>query len=77
MELGISPIVSAGMIIQLLTGLKIIACDTSLQEDRELMETASKSNFLNFFVFLLFLVLLEIILIRKICISKINLNKSI
>jgi protein transport protein SEC61 subunit alpha len=31
MELGISPIVSAGMIIQLLTGLKIIDCDTSLE----------------------------------------------
>ena len=44
MELGISPIVSAGMIIQLLTGLKIISCDTSLQEDRELMETATKSK---------------------------------
>lgn len=42
MELGISPIVSAGMIIQLLTGLQILQCDTSLNEDRELIDTASK-----------------------------------
>ena len=43
MELGISPIVSASMIIQLLTGLKILECDTSLHQDRELIEIASKS----------------------------------
>lgn len=42
MELGISPIISAGMIIQLLTGLKIIECNTSVKEDRELMESATK-----------------------------------
>jgi protein transport protein SEC61 subunit alpha len=42
MELGISPIISAGMIIQLLTGLKIIDCNTSVKEDRELMESATK-----------------------------------
>ena len=47
MELGISPIVSASMIIQLLTGLKILQCDTSLEEDRELIEIASKSNLSN------------------------------
>jgi protein transport protein SEC61 subunit alpha len=41
MELGISPIVSAGMIVQLLTGLKIIDCDTSLEEDRKLIDVAS------------------------------------
>ena len=34
MELGISPIVTSGMIIQLLTGLKIIDCNTSIKEDR-------------------------------------------
>jgi protein transport protein SEC61 subunit alpha len=42
MELGISPIVSASMIIQLLTGLRIVECDPSLHEDRELIEVASK-----------------------------------
>ena len=46
MELGISPIVSAGMIVQLLTGLKIIDCDTSLEEDRKLIDVASTSNFI-------------------------------
>ena len=45
MELGISPIVSAGMIVQLLTGLRIIDCDTSLEEDRKLIETASTCNY--------------------------------
>lgn len=44
MELGISPIVSASMIIQLLTGLRIVECDPSLHEDRELIEVASKSS---------------------------------
>ena len=47
MELGISPIVSASMIIQLLTGLKILNCDPSLQQDRELIEIASKRIFGN------------------------------
>jgi protein transport protein SEC61 subunit alpha len=42
MELGISPIVTSGMIIQLLTGLKIIECNTQIKEDRELMESATK-----------------------------------
>ncbi len=50
MELGISPIVSAGMIIQLLTGLQILQCDTSLNEDRELIDTASKC--ISFFYFI-------------------------
>lgn len=44
MELGISPIVTSGMIIQLLTGLKIIECNTQIKEDRELMESATKCN---------------------------------
>ena len=47
MELGISPIVSAGMILQLLVGVKIISCDTSLEEDRELLETATKGTFIS------------------------------
>ena len=46
MELGISPIVSAGMIVQLLTGLKIIDCDTSLEEDRKLIDVASTCNYI-------------------------------
>lgn len=38
MELGISPIVSAGMILQLLAGAKMIAFDQSVKEDRILFE---------------------------------------
>jgi protein transport protein SEC61 subunit alpha len=53
MELGISPIVSAGMIIQLLTGLQILQCDTSLNEDRELIDTASKCIYFIYFINLL------------------------
>ena len=33
MELGITPIVTSGMIMQLLVGTKIIDCDMSLRED--------------------------------------------
>lgn len=46
MELGISPIVSASMIIQLLTGLRILDCDPTLHEDRELIEVASKRKWI-------------------------------
>lgn len=42
MELGISPIVTSGMIIQLLAGAKIIEVDQSLKEDRELFNGAQK-----------------------------------
>ena len=38
---GISPIVSASMIMQLLTGLNILECDPNV--DKELIESASKS----------------------------------
>jgi len=42
MELGIGPIVTAGLILQLLAGSGMIACDFSNPEDRGLFTTASK-----------------------------------
>jgi len=42
MELGISPIITSGMIMQLLAGSKIIDVDTSLKEDRALFQGAQK-----------------------------------
>ena len=42
MELGIGPIVTAGLILQLLAGSSIIKCDMSNSEDRGLFTTASK-----------------------------------
>jgi preprotein translocase SecY subunit len=42
MELGIGPIVTAGLILQLLTGSGIIGCDMSDPDDRALFTTASK-----------------------------------
>lgn len=42
MELGIGPIVTAGLIIQLLAGSEIISFDRSNPEDRALFTTASK-----------------------------------
>merc|ERR1712078_142324 len=42
MELGISPIVTSGMVIQLLAGAKIIEVDQSLKEDRALFGGAQK-----------------------------------
>ena len=42
MELGIGPIVTAGLILQLLAGSSIIQCDMSNAEDRGLFTTASK-----------------------------------
>ncbi|MEM3874979.1 MAG: preprotein translocase subunit SecY [Candidatus Bathyarchaeia archaeon] len=42
MELGIGPIVTAGLILQLLVGSAIIECDMSKPEDRALFTTASK-----------------------------------
>lgn len=40
MELGIGPIVTAGMIIQLLVGAKIIKVDQKNKEDKELVNSA-------------------------------------
>ena len=42
MELGISPIVTSGMIMQLLAGSKIIEVDKKQKEDKELFEGATK-----------------------------------
>ncbi len=42
MELGIGPIVTAGLILQLLSGSSIINCDMSKHEDRGLFTIASK-----------------------------------
>jgi len=42
MELGIGPIVTAGLILQLLVGSGIIGCDMSNPDDRALFTTASK-----------------------------------
>jgi protein transport protein SEC61 subunit alpha len=42
MELGISPIVTSGMIMQLLAGSKIISVDQSLKDDRAMFSAAQK-----------------------------------
>lgn len=42
MELGISPIITAGMVIQLLVGIRILDLDMQLPSDRELYEQCSK-----------------------------------
>jgi len=42
MELGISPVVTSGMVMQLLAGSKLIEVDQSLQEDRQLFAGAQK-----------------------------------
>jgi protein transport protein SEC61 subunit alpha len=42
MELGIGPIVTASMIIQLLTGAKIIAVNQKDKEEREMLSSAQK-----------------------------------
>ena len=42
MQLGIGPIVTAGLILQLLAGSSIIQCDMSNAEDRGLFTSASK-----------------------------------
>src|ERR1700744_4367081 len=45
MELGISPIVTSGMIMQLLAGANLIEVDFSLKEDRALFGGAQKREF--------------------------------
>jgi len=42
MELGISPIVTSGMVMQLLAGAKILEVDQNLKEDRMLFQGAQK-----------------------------------
>ena len=48
MELGISPIVMSGMIMQLLSGANLIEVDFSLKEDRALFGAAQKHNLFSF-----------------------------
>lgn len=45
MELGISPIITSGMIMQLLAGANLIEVDFSLKEDRALFSGAQKREF--------------------------------
>ena len=45
MELGISPIVTSGMIIQMLAGSQLIDVNLDLKSDRELFQTAQKRVF--------------------------------
>lgn len=42
MELGISPIVTSGLVMQLLAGAKIIEVDNSSKEERALFNGAQK-----------------------------------
>ena len=53
MELGITPIVTSGMIMQLLAGANLIEVDFGLKEDRALFGSAQKREFflLNFLLF--------------------------
>ena len=46
MELGITPIVTSGMIMQLLAGANLIEVDFGLKEDRALFGSAQKREFL-------------------------------
>jgi len=48
MELGISPIVTSGMIMQLLAGSNIIQVNKNNKEDKELFEGATKRKY-NFY----------------------------
>lgn len=45
MELGITPIVTAGMLMQMLAGANLIHVDYSLKEDRSLFNGAQKRKF--------------------------------
>src|ERR1700723_2285965 len=45
MELGITPIVTSGLVMQLLAGSKIIQVDNGLKEDRSLFNGAQKCIF--------------------------------
>lgn len=42
MELGIQPIVTSGLVMQLLAGAKLIEFDQSNKEEKELFEGAQK-----------------------------------
>ena len=49
MELGITPIVTSGMIMQVLAGAGILEVDQSVKEDRELFNGAQKGKICIFF----------------------------
>lgn len=42
MELGLSPIISAGLVLQFVVGLRLITADLSIRKDRELYEGLQK-----------------------------------
>ena len=42
MELGLSPVISAGWILQILVGLRIVDADLSIAEDKKLYDGAQK-----------------------------------
>jgi protein transport protein SEC61 subunit alpha len=48
MELGITPIVTSGMIMQLLAGANLVEVDFSLKEDRALFSGAQKRTWSTF-----------------------------
>jgi protein transport protein SEC61 subunit alpha len=54
MELGISPIVTSGLVMQLLAGAKILTIDQSNKEDRALFNGAQKCKHDHFLILLLF-----------------------
>ncbi|GJM85271.1 hypothetical protein PR202_ga01706 [Eleusine coracana subsp. coracana] len=43
MELGVAPVVTAGTVMQLLTGSKFLRVDQNVREDRELVDAARKA----------------------------------
>ena len=45
MELGITPIITSGMIMQLLAGANLVEVDFSLKEDRALFSGAQKRQY--------------------------------
>ena len=48
MELGITPIVTSGLVMQLLAGSKIIEVDNNVREDRALLYVSSRAKFICF-----------------------------
>ena len=65
MELGITPIVTSGMIMQLLAGANLIDVDFSLKEDRALFSGAQKREFLiSYYFHISYSFLLAIVLLR-------------
>jgi protein transport protein SEC61 subunit alpha len=45
MELGISPIVTSGLVMQLLAGVRLLEVDQSNEEEKELFAGAQKRMF--------------------------------